>query len=1115
MSNKNILEVIELRFENIDKISEVLNESMNAKISASLKNQLKQAGNDLIKMIDTKRASQLFKEMEKVREANLPFAKTHKLLMGINDDFVGSVKLLDASAKITEKLGINVSNIAQGFSIGKVAFDRAQSGLSRLAGSLGILSTGIELATGAVKLYGEHILKVERERTKENDIQRASFTTKSRYRNIITEAGGNRGKYESILRNNVYNKKGWADSFLSDAQIALNEMRKKFSFGANNSIISIDSNLSVKQAEEIYKKYKNLKTVMDDVKNIQKEFKTDQAEIARIEKKRLEYNTKIDNYYKSITARMQTRGNLKAEFEAVEKSLERIANSPQLKSLNFGLFQELTERKAEIKVRLNLSEADAQLQHFMPQIESIVGSSTLSIIKQKEQLARLFEIMKENSQYFSSIQMSKMNLAVLRSKLELLEANKDKEGNKELIENLKTRVAELEQSISKVESDNNSIDMDEPVSKPSNKAEVKDNPKTPDTYVSQFQSLATLREEAEKWEATVQEMEKNKSDWGSKQIEEAKKNLEEAKKQVEEFNKIKDETGTWDDVLQSAGNIGSEIQSWAGGIGNVLGALGLMDDDMGQVLSGAMDIGNALTSFASGDFLGAAASAISGVASLFDGLTESTEEKAISSIASVFDDQFSEDDEFMTTIGKDIERFGSLNDSMVRNIEEAFDKIDISSQGEFDEMSNYLRQAVSDYKDAGHTTEEAYEKFGDELSELKDIQERLGLESNSNLENLVQIQRTQTKEGRLGVYGEIVGSVDKMLESMQQYDFSAESYEGVFASMTRSFRTMQNAGYSMEEIFATMEPAYDRAMEAAESAGVSTDTLSEWGAYMERMKENSGLFDIITNLETAVQGMADIGILDEKSFSGMTSTANETLVQLQASGFSPEQIATQMGPMIASMQEAAEKYGLELPEQLKSVARTAEEMGIEPDMTEAESIQNWGKEFNKEFIGFGENLVNTINNLGGLAEGGLVEAPLGQRVLGWVHGGELVIPEGNQLPIDVSALQGVIGNLQGLASPEAILGKTIGTMGNREDLFKALMNEDGMEKFFRENYKLNESMKMSDANGSGRIPERVEVVLSQKSNGPKGLSLMDYVSVELEERANNGSLKLPNRVLED
>lgn len=476
--------------------------------------------------------------------------------------------------------------------------------------------------------------------------------------------------------------------------------------------------------------------------------------------------------------------------------------------------------------------------------------------------------------------------------------------------------------------------------------------------------------------------------------------------------------GFFEWLWENVEGIGSDLQNWSDAIYNAADALGLMSDGLSSVLGGVSDIGGALQALEDGNIPQAISGAISGVVGVVSGIVDMlsgetfAESFARQMEGQGFDDTWSE--ELINKIEEAADLGGSKEAGIKAYLEEFFAETDINSQEELQRMSDLLNEVMGEMLAQGYTVEEVYAKYGDELEQLTDAMEQYGLESTAALEQMIEIQRTQTKEGRYGLFGDVLGGLENAISAMAEYGYSQESFSGLFATMQDVFEQMKREGYSMDEIWAAVQPAMENAMAAAQEAGIDTSAMSELQQYYERMAASSGLFDIISSLQTAVSGMADSGILSQDNLNSMAAAAQETYDKLMGQGFSETEILAQMGPLLSELAAAAEQFGYQLPAGLSDLADAAEEMGFGVEQTDAEILQEWSDEFMTEFSEMTTGMKDFFSGLSQFDTGGVVGGALGEKQLAFVHGGELVVPASQGVPVSFTPAQAAA------AAPQAI-----------------------------------------------------------------------------------------------
>ena len=444
--------------------------------------------------------------------------------------------------------------------------------------------------------------------------------------------------------------------------------------------------------------------------------------------------------------------------------------------------------------------------------------------------------------------------------------------------------------------------------------------------------------------------------------------------------------------ITEAGEDFSALMDGVNSIGQgIAGIFGGEESDMSQLISGASNVGTGVAKALSGDLSGIV-QALAGIPDLLDGLFESTQEGYVKQLGKQgFDDTYSQ--ELLDKMSAVSDAMGDKSFGMKAYIEDFFKETDISNKDEFTRMSDLLDESIGEYISQGYTTEEAYAKYGDELEQLTAAQEKYGFETTESLQAMLDLQRSGTTEGRVSGISDAIGGIDKMIEGMSKAGYSDASFTSVFGLLQSSFQKLQAEGLSMQEIFEKVSPVVDKAREAAEKAGVSTAPMDALIAYTEKMKNASPILDVISGLDAAIKGLGSTGTLTQKNLDDMALTAQETIKKLEAQGFSPTEIAAQMGPAISDMTSAAEKFGYDLPQDIVDLGKTIEKLGLEGEKSPAEEIANWGTAYLEQTKAWGDSMIKTLEGLGGYAEGGVVPGNGGAQ-LAWVHGGETVVPPG-------------------------------------------------------------------------------------------------------------------------
>jgi len=450
--------------------------------------------------------------------------------------------------------------------------------------------------------------------------------------------------------------------------------------------------------------------------------------------------------------------------------------------------------------------------------------------------------------------------------------------------------------------------------------------------------------------------------------------------------------------IQQIVNAGEDFSALMDGVNSIgqglAGIFGGEESDMSQLISGASNVGTGVAKALSGDPTGIV-QALAGIPDLLDGLFESTQEGYVKQLGKQgFDDTYSQ--ELLDKMSAISDAKGDKSFGMKAYIEDFFKETDISNKDEFTRMSDLLNESIGEDIAQGYTTEEAYAKYGDELEQLTAAQEKYGFETTTSLQDMLDLQRSGTKEGRVGGISDAIGGIDKMIEGMSKAGYSDASFTSVFGLLQSSFQKLQAEGLSMQEIFEKVSPVVDKAREAAEKAGVSTAPMDALIAYTEKMKNAAPILDVISGLDMAIKGLGSTGTLTQKNLDDMALTAQETIKKLEAQGFSPTEIAAQMGPAISDMTSAAEKFGYDLPQDIVNLGAQIDKLGLGGEKSPAEEIANWGTAYLEQTKAWGDSMIKTLEGLGGYAEGGVVPGNGGAQ-LAWVHGGETVIPQ-NAVP---------------------------------------------------------------------------------------------------------------------
>ena len=185
----------------------------------------------------------------------------------------------------------------------------------------------------------------------------------------------------------------------------------------------------------------------------------------------------------------------------------------------------------------------------------------------------------------------------------------------------------------------------------------------------------------------------------------------------------------------------SGIQGGFAGLQGLFG--GEAGSDTSQLLGGMGGVGAGVAGLLTGNPIEGITSLISGLPSLIDGLTESTQEGYAKQLSKQgFNDTYSE--ELLDKMSAVSDQKGDKSFGIKAYIEDFFKETDIDTKEEFGRMSDLLNESIGEYVAQGHTMDEAYGKFGDELEQLTSAQEKYGFETVSSLTNMLDIQKSQT-----------------------------------------------------------------------------------------------------------------------------------------------------------------------------------------------------------------------------------------------------------------------------------------------------------------------------------------------------------------------------------
>jgi len=185
----------------------------------------------------------------------------------------------------------------------------------------------------------------------------------------------------------------------------------------------------------------------------------------------------------------------------------------------------------------------------------------------------------------------------------------------------------------------------------------------------------------------------------------------------------------------------SGIQGGFAGLQGLFG--GEAGSDSSQLLGGMGGLGAGVAGILTDNPIEGISSIISSLPSLLDGLTESTQEGYTKQLSKQgFNDTYSEG--LLDKMSEVSDQKGDKSFGIKAYIEDFFKETDIDTKDEFGRMSDLLSESIGEYVAQGHTMDEAYGKFGDELEQLTSAQEKYGFETVSSLTNMLDIQKSQT-----------------------------------------------------------------------------------------------------------------------------------------------------------------------------------------------------------------------------------------------------------------------------------------------------------------------------------------------------------------------------------
>ena len=440
----------------------------------------------------------------------------------------------------------------------------------------------------------------------------------------------------------------------------------------------------------------------------------------------------------------------------------------------------------------------------------------------------------------------------------------------------------------------------------------------------------------------------------------------------------------------------SGIQGVASSLGGLFGAEA--GSDASQLLSGLGGLGSGIAGFATGDIMGGITSVISSLPSLFDGLTESAAEGYEKMFGKMgFDDTYSQD--LLEKMGEVSDRMGDKSFGMQAYIEEFFAETNISNLEEYSRMSDSLNEAVSQYIAEGHTTDEAFDKFGDELQQLVDAQEKYGFETVASLGNMIELQKTQTSEGRLeglteslGGFDKIIAGLEKQMSLTPEFELSEGAYLGIAGSLTKSFRQLKAEGMSNSEAIEAVKPLMDKYKGLAKDQGWELTEIPGWtnlNQYFKKMEDVSGVLDMIQGSSDVMSSLSDTAMLDSATFESQMMLGQDVYAQLLSGGLTEKQALQEMGGWLQTTQQAAEKGEFQLPPEIASLIKKAEESGALPEEQKplGDVIADGLEDGFDRAVGAIETVFGKIAEYG---RGGIVKGREGEKKLVWAHAGEAV-----------------------------------------------------------------------------------------------------------------------------
>jgi len=474
----------------------------------------------------------------------------------------------------------------------------------------------------------------------------------------------------------------------------------------------------------------------------------------------------------------------------------------------------------------------------------------------------------------------------------------------------------------------------------------------------------------------------------------------------------------------------SGIQGGFAGLQGLFG--GEPGSDSSQLLGGLGSVGAGIAGLLTANSIEGITSLISGIPALLDGLTESTQEGYVKQLSKQgFNDTYSEG--LLDKMSAVSDQKGDKSFGIKAYIEDFFKETDIDTKEEFGRMSDLLSESVGEYVAQGHTMDEAYGKFGDELEQLTSAQEKYGFETVSSLTNMLDIQKSQTKEGRieglqgaLGGYDKIISGIEKQMKLTPDFKLSETSISGIAGSLTNTYQELLNQGMGAGEAVDAVKPLLTEYAGMAEKQGWDLSKVpgfSQLSSYFDSLDKSSGALDMIQGSAGVVKALSGSGLMDQATLESQGSLGMDVMNQLEASGLNDTQVLQQMGGWLQSMQAAAEKSGLSLSPEIQALIAQAEEKGVLPEEQKpvgeviAEGIET----------GFTKAIDVIDKYFGGLAEfgeGGTVPGSSGQKKLIWAHAGEAV-----GYPAELSKLASNPELAQGLSGAAGIFAAAMQNTG--------------------------------------------------------------------------------------